>query len=287
MFDRLSKSFELAGCSWEVLKSNKKLLLFPFLSGLCCLLVTASFLVPVLAAAHNGAFANMQQNNGQPPIWIYPVTFAFYFCNYCVIIFFNAALVSCALMHFNGEEATLGDGLRAAGSRLPQILAWALVSATVGMLLKLLENVHEKVGAIVSAILGTAWNVITFFVVPILVVEEVGPIEAVRRSVAILKKTWGKALVGGFGLGLFKLLLALPGIGLFFLGMFLMASVQPVLIGAGVIGLALLYFLLWSLIGSALDTIFLTALYQFAAFEQVPEGFDRDAIEGAFRTKKK
>src|SRR5947209_5448722 len=187
MFDRMSNSFALAKSSWHVLLTNKKLLIFPFLSGLCCLLVMASFIVPVVIAANNGAFNNVQNNGGQPPIWVYPVSFAFYFCNYFVIIFFNAALVSCALMRFNGEEATLGDGLRAAGSRLPQILAWALVSATVGLILKLIESANERVGQFVSAILGTAWTVITYFVVPVLVVEQVGPFAAIGRSLSILR----------------------------------------------------------------------------------------------------
>jgi Family of unknown function (DUF6159) len=286
MFERLSHSFELAKSSWRVLKTDKKLLVFPFMSGLCCVLVLASFIVPLVIADNNGAFANVKQNNGQPPIWVYPVTFAFYFCNYFVIVFFNAALVSCALMRFNGQDTTIGDGLRAAGSRLPQIFAWALVSATVGMLLRLIENANEKAGAFISAILGTAWTVITFFVVPVLVVEKIGPFKAVSRSIAILKKTWGEALVGGFGLGLFKLLLALPGVALILLGAYLVTTLQPAFIGIGIIGAAVLYFLLWAAIGSALDTIFLTALYQYAAFEKVPEGFEREAMEGAFMRKK-
>lgn len=94
-------------------------------------------------------------------------------------------------------------------SRLPQIFAWALVSATVGVLLKLVENAHEKIGQFISAILGTAWTVVTFFVVPVLVVEKVGPFEAIKRSIALLKKTWGEALAGNFGLGLFMFLLML------------------------------------------------------------------------------
>ena len=38
--------------------------------------------------------------------WVYGFLFAFYFCNYFVIVFFNAALVSCALIRFNGGEPT-------------------------------------------------------------------------------------------------------------------------------------------------------------------------------------
>src|SRR5436309_5877657 len=108
-----------------------------------------------------GANGQLLDANNNPVWWAWLVAFAFYFCTYFVIIFCNAALISCALMRFNGQEPTLGDGFRAAASRLPQIIAWALVSATVGLILKVIENAHEKVGEIISAVIGTAWSVIT------------------------------------------------------------------------------------------------------------------------------
>jgi hypothetical protein len=284
MFGRLSASWELALCSWQVLRMNKKLLLFPLLSGLGCILVLISFVVPFVLNPQ--WLAALNANNGaNQPVWTYLVAFAYYFCNYFVIVFFNAALISCALLQFHGETPTLGDGLRAAWSRLPQILAWALVSATVGMLLKAVENVHEKAGQIISAILGTVWTVVTFFVVPVLVVEKVGPFEAVRRSVALLKKTWGEALVGHWGIGLFLLLLLLPGILLAVVGVALLVQAPPAL-GVAVLVLAALYFILWSAAGSALNGIFLGALYQYAAFGEVPHGFDQDTLEHVFQHKK-
>jgi hypothetical protein len=283
MFERISNSFALARSSWHVLRTDKKLVLFPLISGLAALLVLASFAIPIGVLAAKG---HIQLDDGKPPVWVYPVAFAYYFCSYFVIIFCNSALVSCAVMRFNGQEPTLGDGFRAAGARLPQIFAWALVSATVGLLLKLIENVHEKVGEFVSAILGTAWTVITYFVVPVLVVEKLGPFAAIRRSLALLRKAWGEALVGGIGLGLFKLLLALPGILLFFGGIALLVADAPLALGLGLIGVGLVYLLGFLAVAAALDTIFLSALYQYAAFEQVPGGFDAACLEGAFKHKK-
>jgi len=168
MFERMSSGFSLARSSWDVLRKDKKLLLFPLLSGIGCVLVLISFLVPTVVLAQNGVLANQ---NGDPNWAILgPLVFAYYLVNYFVVIFCNAALVHCALMHFNGEEPTLGDGFRAAGARFPQILAWAAVSATVGLLLKAIENAREKAGQIVSAVLGTVWTAMTVFVVPVLVV---------------------------------------------------------------------------------------------------------------------
>jgi hypothetical protein len=288
VFERISNSFALARSSWRVLKTDKKLVFFPVVSGLAVLLVLASFAVPLALLAVNDP-ARFQDQDGRPALWTYAVAFAFYFCNYFAIIFCNAALISCALIRFNGQEPTLGDGFRAAGARLPQIFAWALVSATVGLLLKLIENAHEKVGEVVSALLGTAWTVITYFVVPVLVVEKVGPFQAIGRSLQILRKTWGEALVGNLGLGLFKFLLALPGILLLLGGIALAVAGGggPLLVtGLVVAGLGLLYLIAYAPVAAALDTIFLAALYQYAAYDRVPEGFDADTMRHTFEPKK-
>jgi hypothetical protein len=285
MFERLETSFALARSSWQVLRQDKQLLIFPILSGLGCLVIVASFALPFLAHPQWLDFLdNRAHGFNHPPPWLYAVAFAYYFCSYFVVVFFNAALISCALVRFNGGTPTLADGLQAAASRLPQILAWALVSATIGVLLKAIENAHEKAGDIISALLGTAWTIITFFVVPVLVVERVGPVDAVRRSMAILRQTWGEAFVGHAGIGLFVFLLALPWVGLGLIGGMLFMAGSAAL-GALILAVAVAYFVIWLAIGPALNGIFLGALYQYAANGQVPQGFEPNVMKQAFRPK--
>src|SRR5262245_33427681 len=164
MFQRIVNGFSLAGSTWRVLTRDKHLIAFPLVSGFLFTLVLVSFAVPLATLVDwNAVQQQMQANKNKPPVWTYAVAFAFYFCTYFVIIFCNSALISCALLRFNGETPRLSDGFRMAMARLPQIFAWALVSATVGVLLKVLESVHEKVGEIVSALLGAAWSIMTFF----------------------------------------------------------------------------------------------------------------------------
>lgn len=283
-FTRISTGFELACSSWQVLRQNKKLIIFPILSGIACTLVLLSFALPFLLHPQWLDFLNGNAQQGvHPPPWAYVVLFAFYFCNYFVITYFNAALISCAIISFNGGEPTLADGLGAANSRFPQILAWALVSATVGVLLKVVENVHEKVGEIISMILGTAWSILTFFVVPVLVVEKVGPFQAVARSTAILRRAWGESLVSHWGIGLFMFLVSLPGIILIVLGAVLVATALVPAIALIVLGG--LYMLAIMALGPTLNGICLAALYQYAADGQVPRAFDQDLLSGAFVRK--
>jgi hypothetical protein len=293
MFDRLANSWRLAVSSWRVLYTDKKLLIFPFLSGVAALLVILSFFIPIAVVAAavgpNNLFPPDSDGNPQVGWWVYPTLFAFYYCNYFVVIFFNSALVSCALMRFNGEQPSLGDGFRAAWARLPQIALWALVAATVGLILKWIES-NRRVGRFVAAILGTAWTVVTYFVVPVIVVEKLNPFSAIGRSLSILRKTWGEALIGNLGLGLIKFLLALPLIALIAIGVFCIAGSQNasalLWVGVAVFVLAGLYFLVFLAVASALGTIFQSALYQYAAFNSVPEGFDGYAMEEAFVTRR-
>jgi hypothetical protein len=262
---------------------DKHLIVFPIVSGILFIMVVASFAVPLVALQP----WNMQNQGPQfkgIPIWTFGVAFLFYFCTYFVATFCNAALISCAFLRFNGETPSVGDGFRAAMARLPQIFAWALVSATVGVLLKVIENAHEKIGAIIAGLLGLAWSIMTFFVVPVLVVEKIGPMDAVKRSIALLKETWGETLVGRAGLGFILFLLALPLILLAIIGIYLIA-VGMVPVGAALLAAAIVGFLLYLAVSSALHTIMLAALYEYAADGQVPEGFDRHVMRGAFQER--
>ncbi|MBI3860339.1 MAG: hypothetical protein HY290_00435 [Planctomycetia bacterium] len=282
MFDRMANGWELAKASLRVLRVDKELLLFPLVSTICCLVVLGSFVVPLWNSPLVAAVVNDHQAPNNPVAYL--ILFAFYFVNYFVIVFFNSALVSCAIIRFKGGEPTLGDGFRAATNRLPQILAWSLVSATVGVLLRAIESHAEKVGQIISAVLGGVWSIATYFVVPVLVVERVDPFTAVKRSLAVLRHTWGEALTANFGIG-FVTFIAMLLVGLVPLvaGGFAMAVNVPlgmVLIALGVAGLFAV-----ALVSSTLDSILLAALYLYAAEGEVPAQFDKSLFEGAFASK--
>lgn len=284
MFERISNGFDLARSAWGVLLRDKHLLIFPIVSGLLFALVAISFAVP-LALLVDPNNPNQGPRVNGVPVWTFAVAFAFYFCTYFATIFCNSALLSCAFLRFNGENPTVGDGFRAAMARLPQIFAWALVSATVGVLLKVVEQAHERAGAFIASLLGTAWSIMTFFVVPVLVVEKVGPFEAVSRSISLLKKTWGEALVGRLGLGFILFLLMIPIILVAIAGVYFI-STGLVPVGVALLVVAGIGLLLQLAVSAALHTILLAALYEYAGQGRVPRGFDRSNFESAFQSSK-
>jgi hypothetical protein len=204
--------------------------------------------------------------------------------NYFVIIFFNSALIACAIIRFKGGNPNLRDGLSAAISRLPQIAGWALVAATVGVILRVIESRSEKIGALVAGLLGMAWSIVTYFVVPVIVVERTGPIQAAQRSFQIMKKTWGEALTANFGIGIFVFVLSLAGLLPLMLGIVALAAGQVVLGGIAIV-LGIVVLLGVSLVSSALQSIIVGALYLYAAEGTVPQQFDDEQFRHAFARK--
>jgi hypothetical protein len=169
-------------------------------------------------------------------------------------------------------------------SRLPQIAGWALVAASVGLILKVIESRSEKAGALVAGLLGMAWSSVTFFVVPVIVVEKAGPITAFKRSTNILRRTWGEALTANFGVGFIIFLASLVAIIPLGLGFVVIAAGQTAL-GIAFIVIGIVALLLVSLISSALNSIIIGALYLYAAEGSVPEQFDDDQFRHAFAHK--
>ena len=196
---RWGRSWQLVKLCWGVLGQDKELVVFPIVSSIAVVIVTATFIVPGIFTGYWDAFGG---EDGNIPVSAWLLLILFYLVQYFVIIFFNAALVSAALVRLKGGDPTLGDGLRGAWSHIGAILGWAAIAATVGLLLNLLRERGGIGGAILAALGGFAWNVITFLVVPVLVVEGVGPVGAIKRSATLLKKTWGEQIIGNAGIGL-------------------------------------------------------------------------------------
>jgi hypothetical protein len=283
MFGKFSNTWSLMGDSWELLKQDKELLLFPLISGICCIIVVASFAIPMIvnesymppAADETGQVETADQ------VAYYAKLFLFYFCNYLVIIFFNSAIVGCVAMRMQGNNPTIADGFRIAFSRMPLIVGWALIAATVGLILRIIEDKNEKIGRFIAGLLGIAWTMVSFLVLPVMVIEKKDPFAALKESTAMLKRTWGQQIIGNFSFGLVFFLLFLPGIVVVVLGVM---SQNPAVMITCII-LAVVYFIVLSLIQSTLQVIFQTALYYYAKDGTAPAGFDTATLGGAIGQK--
>jgi hypothetical protein len=213
MFERIRRGWGIAKASWSQTAGAADLVRHAFL------LLIASIVGSAFAGGQIRQLRQLLDNNSYDEPVLYALVFAFYFVSILIAVYFNAGLISCALEAFVGRQPSLRAGLAAATRRLPQILGWALVAATVGLLLNVVQGILMDrlgfLGSLLGGLLEVARAVVTYFVVPVLVVEGVGPIEAVKRSSAILMRTWGESVGGEGGLGLISVLLVLPAMLVF------------------------------------------------------------------------
>ncbi|MBL0928349.1 MAG: hypothetical protein IBJ11_11980 [Phycisphaerales bacterium] len=296
MASRVSTGFTLMKESWGVLRRDKQLLLLPLISGLTCLAIAASFLIPaglVMSALRRGR--GDEAGPLQPLIWL-AMVLAFYLVAFFTVTFFNSALVAGAIERLRGGEPTLRSCLAAATGRLPQIARWAAVGATVGWTLHALQSRAQLGGRIGLGVAGAGWSAVTYFVVPVLVVEGVGPIEAIKRSALAVKKTWGEALTANIGLGALGLVIGIACMLPIVLGVAgsvtLFARSGPgstetvplVALVAGV-GVTAALLVVYALVVSALKGILSAALYLYARDGVAPAGFDAATLRGAFSAK--
>jgi hypothetical protein len=273
-FDRLGNGWKIAMSSFKILKEKKDLIVFPVLSGISIVLILGSFSTILLGSA------NWDPDNIQvSTTGYYLIAFVFYVVNYFVVVFFNMALIHCARLYFKGEEVTVRAGLQFSMSRIGTIFSWAFFAGTVGLLLKIIQENVGSLGKIITGIIGVVWAVATFFVVPVIAYENVGPIEAVKRSTQLMKKKWGESLGATFSLGLIQfigiIIVALP---LYFLG----AIFHPL---AGVVLVIIGVFLVISII-SAAETIFVAAVYENIDGD-LNNHFDKQMVDTLFEKKSK
>lgn len=258
IFGRLKTGFALARRSATALRDHPKLAVFPIIAGTASLAFLGVLWLSVFSM------------DGDPTTITYVGLFAYYLGTTFISSFSTAALMYCSRQAFQGETPQIGAGLRAASRNIGPLLVWSIVTAVVGVLIRALEENDTILSEIAAAVFSVAWTVMTFFVVPVLVFEDVGTVEMFSRSKETVVETWGESLgaVGGIGVVTFVLgfLGAVPGVLILWL----------VPESAGLLGLFALVasILLALLLGQTLTGIAKTALYLYATEDEVPSYFD-------------
>ena len=282
MFERFERSWDLANACMGLLREDKSLLIFPLLSSIAMLSIVASFAVPlyplVTAMSKHGYVHSLDS-------LAYVGLLVFYWIQFTIVTFFNTALVEVAMDRLDGGDATTRDGLSRAWERFPTILAYSAIAATVGTVLRLILERVGFIGKIVVGMIGFVWAVATALVVPVLAAEDVGPIEAVQRSVELIKKSWGEDLIGNAGIGLafgvFMAVIAFCG-GLLFLAAL---SVHSTAFAVLVLVILVVSLCTIALAQATLSGLYSAALYRYAAGETKTGDIDPALLQSAFRAR--
>jgi hypothetical protein len=282
--DRIYRSWELGKASWSIMMANRQLLLFPMIATIALLISSAAvggFGWGVIYALGLDLSTELSTNNVPGVIVVVLISLV----GSIVTIYFNTALTGAVLRQIDGQSATLSDGLAVANSRKRAIIGWALVMTTVGLALAIIRDKGGLAGRVVAWIGDIAWTLATFFVVPVLATHDIGPIDALKESGRLFKRTWGEQVVGNAGIGLFSFIIGLPlvlvafvvaGIG------FATGSIPVIVLTLIVAGLLIG---LTVAIGSTLSGIYRTVLYRWATSGEVAAGFPQEAVRASFVPK--
>ncbi len=267
---RIGRSFQLVGQSYRILMKDKELMVLPLLSGLV--------IVAVVTGVGFGFGFDPQLIEERGP-GLYVPMFLIYVVTYTIGIFFQAAVIAGATERMRGGDPTVRSALSAASRRLGSILAWAIVAATVGMIIRAIHDRLGFVGKIIASLLGAAWSLATFFVVPVLVLEERSIGDSFTRSVSVFKKTWGETVVGGVSLGMAALCAWVTLVAVAGLIAMVAGEVALVVFGVGAIMLMIFF--------SALQGVYVASLFRYATDGQADPGFDSDLFSQAFVPKRR
>jgi len=284
----ISRSWNITKLTFSVIGQDKEMLLFPLFASIASILYVAAILVP------SGVLQVLNESDaaGAEAVWgvvEYAILFVVYLGLSFIATFFNVCVVYTTKTRFEGGDATFMESIRFGMSKIGIIFQWSLLAATVGLFLATLEKFAERLGGvgefvvkIIRSVLGMVWSVVTLFVVPVLVYENVSSLEAVRRSKDILKKTWGESFVRAFGLGLIQFVCILAVIGIT-AGLGTLVPQGPgTLLVVALGGVCLLGVIL---VFNVANTIFNTALYVYGSTGKEPAAFDARVLVSAFKAK--
>jgi hypothetical protein len=265
---RIGRSFQLVGQSYRILMQDKELMVLPLISGVIMVAV-----VGLVALGFRLDFATA----GRLGPGVYLPVFLMYVATYAVGIFFQAAVVAGATERLKGGDPTVSSALAAASRRLGPIVLWALVAATVGMILRAIHDRAGFLGKIAVTLVGTAWSLATLFVVPVLVLEDRSVGESIKRSANVFQQTWGETVAGGVSLGAAAMCAWVTLVAIVGLLASLVGVVALVVFAVGAILLGIFF--------SALQGVYVASLYRFATEGLPPAGFDRTLFDQAFVAK--
>ena len=286
MFATIGRSFRLVKLCLRVLAADRELVLFPVFSSIGVVVVLLTFTGTWLGIGALGRIGA-----GGLGVGDIVLALVFYILAYFVIIFFNCALVFAAHERLAGGDPNIRSGLRGAWYRVITIFMWAVIAGTVGLILSILAGqARERAGIfgivsqIVISLLGAAWTLITYFVVPLIVIERRPLGDSFKTSLSMFRRTWGEQVVGSFGLGFAAFAAYLVAAGIIVLLYFVLSPLGGVGI-ATTIGIGVVLIVGVALVFATMDGIYKAALYHYAASGEVPSLFPDDAIRGAFRQK--
>lgn len=266
--------------SWALLIKDKEIMWFPVLSGIANIIAVALFSSVIFFVALGGAFSGIGSiGEVGANIVFYIALFIYYLVMFFISNFFIAGMYIIAHGRFNQQDLSFTDGMNGAKENIGKIFWWSAISATVGVLLKIIED-RFRLGKIISFILGSVWGILTYFSLPSLIIGKTSVKESFKQSASVIRKTWGETIIVNLGVGLFVTLLFFLAIAIA-VGVIVLVPIAPVVLSMVI--LLFIFLIVLIVVSTALSSIFKLAIYEYATTGRVPEGFSPELIQNAVR----
>jgi hypothetical protein len=272
---RIGRGWQLTKVSFGVIRQDKELLLFPLLALIVSGIMWGLFIASVFFLD----IAFFEQIQEQSIILYYALYFLFYFLTAFIAVYFQAAVVGSAMIRLEGGSPTIGDAFRQANRHVGKLFKWALLTATVGLILRAIARQGGIIGRLIAGILGITWTLASYMAVPVIVAEGLGPWQALKRSASLFRGAWGETLVGGLGVGLILFLLGLIGVIPMAMGFYVGTTIS---VFAG-LGISAVYWFLIFLLWGAAWPVLSAVLYRYASKGEVAPGLSEEVLSSAIR----
>lgn len=272
--------------SWAVLKQDREILWFPVISAILSVIsmIAISSFFYYLMLRNNFDFSKFGGEdavlNATDKVYLYSFMFVCYIFTLFIMNFFQSGLFTIVQARFSGNNLSFSEGMNGAKKNIGKIFLWSLISATVGVILQIIANTSKKLGQIIASLLGTAWNILTYFSLPALVIGNLSVVDSFKESASVIRKTWGETFILNFGVSAILTLVT-------FLVFVFSAGLVFIFPSAGMLIGVIIFFIIFvvciSILSSTLNSIFKLALYNYARTGQVPVGFSSDVIKSAVK----
>ncbi len=267
--------------SWGVLRQDKELLLFPVVSAFTSLIALIVFIGLFFFIVLQGDVKMLDtiSENGSEIVG-YATLFLYYLLMFFITNYFLAGVYTIVQGRFTGQDLSFNDGIHNVNKHMGKIFVWSLISATIGIILRVISDKSELLGKFIASLFGAAWAILTYFSLPSLIIGQKTIKESFKESASLIRKTWGETIIVNFGIGLFFMILTFIVMAISVGIIFLVPVIEIFIL---VIALFVLYIIAVSIISSTLNSIITLALYQYALTGTVPQGFTPELIIGTVK----
>ncbi len=274
LIENIKVGWRLGLYSFRFVMTHKSLLLLPLFSALSIMLALA-----LIYFATNDALIRFNVKDIHLTAIIMLACVMAYFSCIFIAIFFNVMLIAMVNDYFENKRLSFVVGYSRAAHCIPAILSWALITGSVGILIKMLEALEEKlhIPSILSALLEVGWAAATYFVVPIICFQgSASPSVLYDESARLIRQTWGEGVLKIIGASLFMFVLGIP-LYLAFVVLFNTTSAYHTHLYI-ILGIASLFMMmLAAIMNGTLQTVF----YKYADSQYIPPDFQSEFLTQA------